>query len=163
MLISHHQHAATPLLYFMESWFYQKRRWRETLLFFFFFYNHSVPHGFGHTWTQLSGRQMPHYQSCNWHSRRPKSISYPMFALHHRPAMLPNLPLLSGSSERRSHFISSLVHGHAVQHRSTAAISKITVTVWKMRRLRGIMKQNTKLQLCSKGKKKGFHDKLGFY
>lgn len=40
-----------------------------------------------------------------------------------------NLQLLSGSSKESRHFISSLVHGHTVQHRCTAPISKITETV----------------------------------
>lgn len=63
-----------------------------------------------------------------------------------------NPQLLSGSGESSSYFISSLAHGHAVQHRSTAVISKISETVWKKRRLMGIMKQNMKLQLCPKNK-----------
>lgn len=137
----------------MESWFYQKRRWRETLLFFFFFTTilyHMALVTPGHNCQE---------DGCPITAAVIGTLGGPN--QYHSPCLLCTTDLLcylnlqpySGSSERRSHFISSLVHGHAVQHRSMAAISKITETVWKMRRLRGIMKQNMKLQLCLKEKK----------
>lgn len=139
----------TDSLYLMESCFRQKRRWRETLLYFTTILYHMALVTPGHN-CQEDG--YPITAAVIGTLGGPNQYHIPCLLCNTDLLCYLNLQLLSGSGERRSHFISSLVHGHAVQHRSTAAISKITETVWKMRRLKGIMEQNMKLQLCPKNK-----------
>lgn len=125
------------------------------------FYNHPVPHGSGHTWTQLSGRWIPHYRSCNWHSRWPKSISYPMFALHHRPAVLPKPATalrLWWEKEPFHLFISSWPCSSAQIYGSDFQNNRDCMKDEEAQGHNG-----TKYEIATLSKKQGFHNKPGFH
>lgn len=129
VLIPYCQHAATPdshSLYLMESRFCRKRRWRETLLFFTTILYHMALVAPGHNCQE---DRYPITAAVIGTLGGPNQYHIPCFLWTTGLPCYLNLQLLSGSGERSSHFISSLVHGHVVQHRSTAAISKITETV----------------------------------
>lgn len=131
----------TYSFYLMESRIHQKRRYRETMLFFTTTRYHMALVTPGHN-CQEDG--CPITAAVIGTLGGPNQYHIPCLLCTTDLLCYLNLQLLSGSSERSSHFISSLVHGHVVQHRSMAAISKITETIWMMRRLTGIMKPNMK-------------------